>query len=109
MNGAVFELLQSPLNLPISGIWEYFILLALNLVVYRIAFDISPGGDFGSLIHWIVRILLFLLLWSVLWLLITVVSWIIVNWVVVLVISICILLCLCGTYYWINKKDEKKE
>ncbi len=85
----IFELITDPLGLPINPIWEYVILLALNEIAFQIAWNASPGGKWGSEIHWAVRIPMFIVLLAITYAIIVAVKWIFANWI--LVISI-----ICG-------------
>lgn len=62
----IFELLTSPLGLPIPWYIEYIILLVVNTVAFKLAFaavgelysdSIIHGKKTGSILHWIIRIL----------------------------------------------------
>jgi hypothetical protein len=61
----IFTLLTDPLGLPISPIWEYVILAILNEIAFKIAWNVSPGGAWGSEIHWAVRIPFFCVMWAI--------------------------------------------
>ena len=78
----LFELLTDPLSLPINQIWEYVILSIVGFVAFKIAWNESPGGPFGSLIHWTIRFFVFVLLWIVTEIIILVCQWLIENWVI---------------------------
>ena len=80
----VFTILIDPLGLPINALWEYLILLVLNEIAYRIAWEASPGGFGGSTIHWAVRTISFVVMWAVTYGIITAVKWIFAHWVLVL-------------------------
>ncbi len=80
----IFTILTDPLGLPISPLWEYLILVVLNEIAFHIAWDVSPGGTFGSEIHWIVRIFAFVAIWAVAYGVIATVQWLCANWVLVL-------------------------
>lgn len=80
----IFELITDPLGLPISVIWEYIILIIINEIAFRIAWNTSPGGRFGSEIHWAVRILVFIILWAIIYGIIFLVKWIYLNIIIVL-------------------------
>lgn len=80
----IFELLTDPLGLPISPLWEYLILIVLNEIAFQIAWNASPGGRWGSEIHWAVRIPTFFVLWAITYGVITAVKWIFYNWILVL-------------------------
>ena len=62
----LFELLTDPLSLPINPLYEYIILGIIGIIAFKIAWEISPGGKMGSLIHWSVRLIVFAILWAVL-------------------------------------------
>ena len=80
----IFDLITDPLGLPISPIWEYIILIVLNEIAYRIAWYASPGGRFGSEIHWAVRIPTFVIIWAITYAIIAIVKWIFANWIIIL-------------------------
>ena len=80
----IFELITDPLGLPINPIWEYVILLVLNEIAFQIAWNASPGGRWGSEIHWAVRIPMFIVLWAITYAIIVAVKWICTNWILVI-------------------------
>ena len=112
----LFGLFTDPLGLPIDAIWEYVILAVVGVIAYNIAWDVSPGGPLGSLIHWVVRLGVFVALWAVTYGVIAVMQWIFANWVLVLCIFVAIIAVACGIIVylrWRKKKagdnDEKNE
>ena len=80
----IFKIIADPLGLPISSIWEYAILFILNEIALQIAWNASPGGEWGSEIHWAIRIPTFIILWGFTYSLISVVKWLLINWELVL-------------------------
>lgn len=82
----LFNLLTSPLGLPISFIWEYLILAGIGAIAYAVGWAVSEGGEFGCLVHWSVRLVVFIVLWAVTYGVIALVRWICTNWVLVLCI-----------------------
>ena len=80
----IFEIIINPLGLPISPIWEYSILLFLNEIAFQIAWNASPGGKWGSEIHWAIRIPTFIVLWGITYGVIYIAKWLWTNWVFVL-------------------------
>ena len=84
----LFGILTDPLGLPIDAIWEYLILAVIGAIAFVIAWNASPGGDFGSLIHWVVRLIAFVILWAIVYGIIALVQWIFANWVLVLCILV---------------------
>ena len=79
-------LLSPTIGLPIDAIWEYLVLAVIGAIAFGIAWNISPGGEFGSLIHWVVRLIAFVILWAIVYGIIALVQWIFANWVLVLCI-----------------------
>lgn len=61
----IFELVTSPLGLPVHWLIEYIILGIIGCASFAIGWEISDGGLFGSVIHWIVRTAAFFGLWAI--------------------------------------------
>ena len=95
-----FELLTSPLGLPIDAIWEYVILAVIAAV--------SPGGEWGSAIHWVVRFVAFIVLWAIVYGIIAAVNWIVAHWVLLLCIAGVIALVACGIWVLIYVVDLRE-
>ena len=106
---SIFELLTSPLGLPIPTIWEWVILAIIGAIAFRIAWKVSPGGEFGSAIHWIVRFGIFIILWAVAYGIILLFQWLFDNWIVVLCVTVGIIV--VGIIIWLvlRYKHRKKE
>ncbi len=77
----LYTLWTDPLGLPIEPLWEYIILLVVGEVVHEIAFKVSPGGTFGSLIYWVTKLIAFATIWALLYVIIVVVKFIITYWI----------------------------
>lgn len=87
----IFEILTDPLGLPIEWYWEYLILAVIGAVAYRCVGDMYSGvmidgSTSGSFFHWLIRLILFVVLWAVTYGIIAVVKWLTDNWVLVLCI-----------------------
>ena len=89
----IFDLLTDLLGLPIEWYWEYIVLLVIGAVAYAVAYrcvgDMYSGGMIdgstsGSFFHWLIRLILFVILWAVTYGIIAVVKWLTDNWVLVL-------------------------
>lgn len=88
----IFDRLTDPLGLPISALYEYVILLVIGGIAYAIAFSavgdmydsgsISSSGA-GSLFHWLIRLVVFVVIWAITYGVITLVKWITAHWVVI--------------------------
>ena len=90
----IFDLLTSPLGLPIAWYWEYLIIWAISGIAYRVAFALVGnlydrhlifGSVSGSICHWIIRLVFFVLLWAMIYGIIVAVNWVVDNYI----------LCLC--------------
>lgn len=89
----LFDLLTEPLGLPIEWYWEYLILAVVGAVAYGVAYrcvgDMYSGGMIkgrtgGSFFHWLIRFILFVVLWAITYGVIAVVKWLAENWILVL-------------------------
>ena len=76
-----YSLFTDPLGLPIEPLWEYIILLLVGEIVHEIAFYVSPGGTFGSLIYWVTKLIAFVAIWAVLYAIIAIIKFIIAHWI----------------------------
>ena len=102
----IFDLLTSPLGLPIAWYWEYLIFWAISFIAYRVAFasigklydrHIISGSFLGSLCHWLIRFIFFIVIWAVVYAIIVAVNWVIANYILVLsIIGGLVALSLCS-------------
>ena len=63
---ALWNFITLPLGLPIEPIWSFIGMLIIAEVAYRVAYAYGAMGDTSierGIIHWIVRIPLYLALW----------------------------------------------
>jgi len=105
----IFELITSPLGLPISVLWEYIILLVISEIAFQIAWKASPGGRWGSEIHWAVRIPTFIILWAITYGVIVFVKWFSANWILMLsIIGILVLIAGITTLIYTVRKQNRK-
>ncbi len=86
----IFELLTSPLGLPIPWYIEYIILLVVNTVAFKLAYaavgklysgDTIHGRKSGRVLHWIIRFFAFFVLWAILYGLIAFIKFCIIHWI----------------------------
>ena len=107
----LFELMTDPLGLPLVWYWDMIIMTVIGSVAFIIGWNISPGGRFGSLIHWTVRFVAFVVLWALVYGLIAAVRWIWANWVLVLVIigglAIFLIVSIFAVRYKRNRKQQE--
>ena len=106
--GTLYDLLTSPFGLPIPAIWEWVILLAVGEFVHEIAWNVSPGGKFGSLIYWITKFIFFIAIWAILYGIITAIKFVVAHWIWFTVGGVIVL---TGTVTWIilYKKKKRKQ
>lgn len=60
----VFNLLTSPLGFPTTPVWSWLLSLIIGGLAHEIAWQISPGGRFGSIIYWATKLLSFVIVWA---------------------------------------------
>lgn len=104
----LYTILTDPLGLPIAPLWEYIILLIVGEIVHEIAFAVSPGGVFGSLIYWMTKLFVFVAIWAILYGIIAAINFVILHWIWFTVGGV---LLLVGTIVWIilHNTSPKKE
>ena len=104
MYSLIFDILTDPLGLPINDLWEFAILAVIGKIAFSIGWEASPGGIFGAIIHWIVRLLAFFALWAITYAVIVAVQWLIANWLMVLIILVSVsILSGTGLFLWQSK------
>ncbi len=80
----------------------------IGYISYIIGWVISPGGLFGSLIHWTVRGVSFICLWALTYGAIRCSKWVIANPITAVVIFLVVIV-ICGlTFMMIKKKAKAK-
>ncbi len=89
----IFEILTDPLGLPIPWIWEYVILAIVGTCAYLLAFravgDMYDGGTIdggcaGSFFHWLIRLIVFVIIWAIVYGIIALFKWVFAHWVIIL-------------------------
>lgn len=83
--------------------------MVIGAIAFKIGWEISPGGPFGSLIHWVVRGLSFFVMWAIAYGIIATAKWIIANPVTAIVIAasvIAIIIGTCVTIKYLKKKHH---
>lgn len=77
-------MLTDSLGLPISSLGEYVILAIIYLIAFKIAWNVSPGGIWGSEIHWVIRAFVVMILWYITNTIIIGIKWLHANWMLVI-------------------------
>lgn len=101
--------MTSPLGLPIAWYWEYILLTIIGFLAFKVGWAVSPGGKWGSIIHWTVRLLVFVGLWAVTRGAIVVVKWIIAHYILCLSIFAAIVVGLVGIFIFNFIKNKKQK
>lgn len=92
----IFERLTDPLGLPINPLYEYIILGIIGFTAYMVAYnkvgDMYRGGMIngsiaGSLLHWIIRAFMFVVIWLVTYSVIQGYFFVMANWQIILMIA----------------------
>ena len=87
---SIMDFLTLPLSLPIPPIWDFIICLVIGEIAYRVAF--SYAGELGitsgerGFLHWIIRIVVYFVVWSLVCCIIMAVRFIKANWVWVIIV-----------------------
>ena len=76
----VFNLLTSPLGLPINPLWEYIILAVVEVIAHKAAWEISPGGEMGSFIYWSFKFVITVTVWAILYGVIVAAKFVVAHW-----------------------------
>lgn len=117
---AIFEFLIDPLGLPVEWYWEYVILAVVGIVAYKIAYrtvgDMYSGHFIGgrwtgSFFHWLIRLLIFVVIWAVTYGAILFGKFIIANWQMILMVlgGIAGFVALCALAIFLLRKIRKSK
>ena len=88
----LFDRITDPLGLPIAWYWEWIILAIITFAAYAIAFravgDLYDGGMIsgstaGSILHWIIRLIVFVVIWAITYFVIWLVKLIFAHWLLI--------------------------
>lgn len=99
MYKVIFDLITDPLGLPIPALYEYMIMFAIGIIAYVLAYRLTgrfmSNGDIGrgeeaSLVHWIIRIVIYILLWALTRIGIVVYRFVVDNVVVSIISVVCV-------------------
>lgn len=88
----LFDIFTDPLGLPIAWYWEWIILAIIAFAAYAIAFrsvgDLYDGGmisgsTVGSVLHWIIRLIVFVVIWAITYFVIWLAKLIFAHWLLI--------------------------
>ena len=113
----LFDRITDPLGLPIAWYWEWIILAIITFAAYAIAFravgDLYDGGMIsgsasGSILHWIIRLIVFVAIWAITYFVIWLAKLIFAHWILIVsilggILVIAAITCLIVRY---TRKDQ---
>jgi uncharacterized membrane protein YdjX (TVP38/TMEM64 family) len=108
----LLDFLSLPLSLPINPLWDFVICLVLGEVVYRFAYSLA--GEYGRnssdrfLLHWLIRIPAYFLLWSTICVGIIVARFLKANWMWILPIVFAVVGGIIGVVILVKRKKRVK-
>ena len=88
----LFDRITDPLGLPIAWYWEWIILAIIAFAAYAIAFrtvgDLYDGGMIsgsaaGSILQWIIRLIVFVVIWAITYFVIWLAKLIFAHWLLI--------------------------
>lgn len=79
----LMEILTDPLGLPVRDLWEYAILAVLAMLAFGLGWQVSCRSLFGFVMHWVARLLAFLVLWVAMYALLAALQWVFAHLVLV--------------------------
>ena len=88
----LFDRITDPLGLPIAWYWEWIILAIITFAAYAIAFravgDLYDGGMIsgsasGSILHWIISLIVFVAIWAITYFVIWLAKLIFAHWILI--------------------------
>lgn len=88
----LFDRFTDPLGLPVAWYWEWIILAIISFAAYAIAFravgnlyndGMISGSAAGSILHWIIRLILFVVIWAVTYFVIWLAKLIFAHWLII--------------------------
>ena len=108
----LFDRITDPLGLPIAGYWEWIILAIIAFSAYVIAFravgdlyndGMISGSTASSVLHWIIRLIVFVVIWAVTYFVIWLAKLIFAHWLLIVsilggILVIAAIVCLIVRY-----------
>jgi len=98
----IFDKLTDPLDLPIAVWKEWLILLVLGELAYILAFrivgDMYDAGDIstgigGSFFHWLIRLIVFVVMWAITYGAICVYRFCAAHWIAIACVLVGLMVC----------------
>ena len=88
----LFDRITNPLGLPIAWYWEWIILAVIELAAFAIAFravgnlyadGMISGSTAGSVLHWIIRLIVLVVIWAITYFVIWLAKLIFAHWLLI--------------------------
>ena len=105
----LYELIKSPLGLPINPFYEYLIFALVGELAFWVAWIISPGGPDGREIHWTVRIVTYISSWAIIRFTIWLYGIIVTYWFTIICVIIALIVGFVLGWLLARKRYYKKE
>lgn len=98
-----FDLITSPFSLFENPIYDYLVMTLIGAIAFVIAYrtvgELGLRGEAGSIAHWVIRFIVFSVIWVLCCLLIRIVYYIKDNWITILICAIMLLLIFVAKKY----------
>lgn len=99
---SLWNFLTMPFNLPISPMWSYIGMAIIGtvacVIAYRLAGAIGGSSTEKSIIHWCIRIIVFVTLWAIACSFIYLYRFIAKYWIPIVIIAIVLIICAIVLY-----------
>lgn len=110
MKRFIFDLITSPYSLFDDPIYNYIAMAIVGSIAFTIAWNIvgksGIRGELGSILHWTIRIIAFIVVWFIFSILISITIFIINNWVMILMCLIILIILLIIKWYAKNHPNS---
>lgn len=105
---AIFEIMTLPFSLFENPILDYVVMAIIGLIAFIVAWnltgEIGIRGELGSIIHWFIRGIVFIVLWAIIYAIIWLVLFIIDNWMSFVIVGVLSIMLIIMRY--ISKNNE---
>lgn len=109
----IFDLITSPFGLPIPFIANFIIMAVIGTFAFIISYHLA--GEWGMdsnerrIIHWVMRIAIFISLWALIYAGIVAVRFVIKHWLIALITAVAIAIISVAIIILLKYRKRKKE
>lgn len=111
MKSFLFDLITSPLSLFSNPLYNYIAIAIIGLIAFKTAFtlvgELGLRGEAGSIAHWIIRLVVFIMIWFLCCVILAIITYIINNWILILICALILLIVYMLKNYANNHPDSK--